>query len=572
MCGIVGVAMPGYLTPVMKDFFQSLLLHDVVRGHHATGVAAIDTLDRSVVVQKKAIASPLFLEDKEAMDALFAPKHNFNVMIGHNRWATVGDKTKDENAHPFQHGHIVGVHNGSLRQQSLLDDHKNFAVDSDNLFYHMSKNGLDETIKKTNGAYCLVWFNTEDNTLNFIRNSERPLAIAKLTNGAYVWASEIGMLRWLIGRNKTLRVATYMDENKQEQQHLFQMIEMGHVRLEFNDKARTFKDQGNLRVVKKVEPTFHSTASWGEDYYGAGRSNSRDYGRSGGGYGGTRTVGDQPWKVYAKARLREFLPAAKYEDDNWLELRFVGNFHEASRTPGSSYKGEFSVFEYRNTQGKIITTHMFVHNGNPCKDWTEADAGKVVYGKISNVTEAGGHSYQRVVNEGSASEFTVSVVGLTEARPNRIWAYIEEGKEIKSTTIDQKEGDKGNVVPFRGATQQETTTTAGSQGTEQSQVERSSSVESFRGASISIANYKLTQGDYLDILAENMGRCADCGAPLYQKPHHSVFLFRHMDKTEGKTYDYLHCSKVCYNNTQFACDEIDKDFEKLFGTGGNDEL
>ncbi len=98
MCGIVGVASSNAMSLPMKEFFQQLLFHDVVRGHHATGVAAIDTMDRNLVVAKKAVASPIFLDDKEMMEPLFAPRHNFNIYIGHNRWATSGAKDKDENA------------------------------------------------------------------------------------------------------------------------------------------------------------------------------------------------------------------------------------------------------------------------------------------------------------------------------------------------------------------------------------------------------------------------------------------------------------------------------------------
>ncbi len=56
-----------------------------------------------------------------------------------------------------------------------------------------------------------LWSGTdrEDNTLNFIRNDERPLAVGKLSNGCWVWASEMGMLTWLVRRHKTLSWATY---------------------------------------------------------------------------------------------------------------------------------------------------------------------------------------------------------------------------------------------------------------------------------------------------------------------------------------------------------------------------
>ena len=81
MCGIVGVAGTGPASHQMKEFFVQLLQHDEIRGHHATGVAAIDTLSRDLTVEKKAIPASDFIKDKEVLDNLFAHKHNFNIYI-----------------------------------------------------------------------------------------------------------------------------------------------------------------------------------------------------------------------------------------------------------------------------------------------------------------------------------------------------------------------------------------------------------------------------------------------------------------------------------------------------------
>ncbi|MSE24831.1 hypothetical protein GKC32_10305, partial [Lactobacillus curvatus] len=72
------------------------------------------------------------------------------VLMGHNRWATKG-KINERNAHPFEHDHIIGAHNGTLRNQHLLPNHLDFEVDSDNIFHAMSTIGVDATIAKTSG-------------------------------------------------------------------------------------------------------------------------------------------------------------------------------------------------------------------------------------------------------------------------------------------------------------------------------------------------------------------------------------------------------------------------------------
>src|SRR3546814_11475199 len=77
-------------------------------------------------------------------------KRTHLMLFGHNRAATKG-AVNQENAHPFNHGDIVGCHNGTLYNVTNLDDHKDFKVDSENIFYDMSRNGAKATIVKQIG-------------------------------------------------------------------------------------------------------------------------------------------------------------------------------------------------------------------------------------------------------------------------------------------------------------------------------------------------------------------------------------------------------------------------------------
>ena len=127
---------------------------------------------------------------------------NVNVLIGHNRYATQG-AINGVNAHPFKHGDITGVHNGTLRQQSLLPESNTFQVDSENLVYSINKIGSESTYSKLNGAAALVWWNSKEETLHFLRNSERPFSYCySKDNKTIFWASETWMLEGILGRNK----------------------------------------------------------------------------------------------------------------------------------------------------------------------------------------------------------------------------------------------------------------------------------------------------------------------------------------------------------------------------------
>ncbi len=196
MCGLVGMAGKIYLNE--KKVMKHLHFFDVTRGKDSTGLAVIN--DNGKVETYKAVGHVFNLWD--AFPKVFDPKdyviNGFNIkaMIGHNRWSTVGASTM-ENAHPFTHGKISGAHNGTLDAYWLdkLDGSDMFEVDSEAIFYSLNKNGVKETIAQMSGAWALTWYDSEANTMNFIRNSKRPLHFVwSEGRDTLYWASEPWML------------------------------------------------------------------------------------------------------------------------------------------------------------------------------------------------------------------------------------------------------------------------------------------------------------------------------------------------------------------------------------------
>ena len=188
MCGLVGVA--GKSDVALEKMFRVMLILDTVRGEHSTGVLLVDTHGDTFV--HKAVGNPYELFDSRKYTSDL--RYQNTVMMGHNRYATSGAVNKT-NAHPFEHGHLIGAHNGTLSTKPLLDDHKDYVVDSDNLYHHMEKNGTNNTCKILGGHFALSWYNRKDNTINFVRNETRPLFYAFTKNKKnVVWASE----KWMI--------------------------------------------------------------------------------------------------------------------------------------------------------------------------------------------------------------------------------------------------------------------------------------------------------------------------------------------------------------------------------------
>lgn len=189
MCGLVGVA--GDITAKTKDVFRTLLVLDTLRGPHSTGVASIGPGGDWNLVKKKG--NPWDLFDSREYNSMIT--YASYALIGHNRYATKG-KINNINAHPFEFEHVVGCHNGTIRGQHRLIDHKEFEVDSENIFHSINEVGLDETLAVLEGAYALTYWDKRTEDLILLRNSERPLFYTMTEDcKTMFWASEEWMLR-----------------------------------------------------------------------------------------------------------------------------------------------------------------------------------------------------------------------------------------------------------------------------------------------------------------------------------------------------------------------------------------
>lgn len=184
--------MVGKITASERTAFQELLYLDAVRGWDSTGVFNVKP-DGSTRMFKQASVPTEFLQRTQAKKVL--SEAGVYALVGHNRAATKG-LVNDDNAHPFQHDAVIGVHNGTLRTTHQLPNSSKFVVDSDNLYYAMTQESIDTLIPKVNGAYALVWHDArEAGAVYVLRNSERPLWYAHSKDKATCFiASEFPMI------------------------------------------------------------------------------------------------------------------------------------------------------------------------------------------------------------------------------------------------------------------------------------------------------------------------------------------------------------------------------------------
>lgn len=174
MCGIVGIISMGRnaFWNAQQKAFKNLLYLDAFRGEDGTGVFGV-TKEGNVQMLKSVLPAGVFVYSDEYKEFEKKMMHKFNIVVGHNRKATVG-KITDETAHPFISGNVVMVHNGKLDNHRK---HHETEVDSEALCKYLEEHdaNLVEAISKLDGAFSVVWYNAQSKKLRFWRNDLRPM-------------------------------------------------------------------------------------------------------------------------------------------------------------------------------------------------------------------------------------------------------------------------------------------------------------------------------------------------------------------------------------------------------------
>ena len=200
MCGICG-AMSQTLSRKELDGFTGLFITSAARGVNGAGVVSFHGKRKPKFTHTVGSSSGL-IRYKDYDDVVYNP--NASIVLGHTRSPTVGDPEDVNFVHPHQEGHIIGVHNGTLTK---VNNNGIPAKQSDSvlIFRDIATRGIDAAIQDVIGAYTLVWVDTKEGTLNFLRNWQRPLFFAmeeeeKEAPTTIWWASEKEMFDFALVR------------------------------------------------------------------------------------------------------------------------------------------------------------------------------------------------------------------------------------------------------------------------------------------------------------------------------------------------------------------------------------
>ena len=225
MCGILTVMTTEGLK-FNKDrarFLREGILVDTLRGAHSTGVFAAGQESNDTLWFKKPIPGYDFIH----VPNYLSMHNNFDKVyyaIAHNRHATKG-LVNAVNAHPFEHGDITGVHNGSLTTFRGLAPNINFDTDSEHIIHSLANRGVEDTIQDLDGSFALVWHDKSDHTMHFIRNDERPFHLAFIKGqDTVVGASDKLMLKLLCSRSDLEIEKLY--QTKVGREYIFQLEDL----------------------------------------------------------------------------------------------------------------------------------------------------------------------------------------------------------------------------------------------------------------------------------------------------------------------------------------------------------
>ncbi|MFY9087950.1 glutamine--fructose-6-phosphate transaminase (isomerizing) [Arcobacter aquimarinus] len=183
MCGIVGYIGKNDTTKILLDGLKEL----EYRGYDSAGIAVLKD-DRIDVF--KALGKLVNLEEKVNTSA----SSNYNLGIGHTRWATHGKPT-ELNAHPHLGEYSYVVHNGiienykELKEELISKGHKFVSQTDTEVIVHLFENFYNQlndttkafksTIEKLEGAFSILLITKVDSSKVFFFKHGSPLIVAK---------------------------------------------------------------------------------------------------------------------------------------------------------------------------------------------------------------------------------------------------------------------------------------------------------------------------------------------------------------------------------------------------------
>lgn len=225
-----------------------------------------------VTITKDIIPSGYFLNTKQVGEA-FKEVTIPSAILGHCRAATIGE-VNPSNAHPFECGDIVGVHNGTLNGDLASEARKLGITDSEMFYRELADTSLQKALDKCGltSAYAFVWIDKTDHTLNMLRNQRRPLYLMyNKGNTTVYWASEKGMLSLLAEREGE----SYFEEPFLLKDDVLVTMELGGIKCKNTEGIRPRYIPPVIPPFRKSDDYEYAKDDWWNNMTSTGTAQSR---------------------------------------------------------------------------------------------------------------------------------------------------------------------------------------------------------------------------------------------------------------------------------------------------------
>lgn len=205
MCGLHGM-LTVKAERNADDFLFSAYVAGSLRGKDSSGIAIVDLAKSEYEVHKLPVNGTFFAAERVASRLIREASRAATLAICHTRHATIGGISIDT-SHPFEcydgdERALVGAHNGTLTNWKHKKGASLYEVDSEWALNHILTEKFD-AFEDFTGAYCFTWWDTDNpEVFNIARNKDRPMFVAMLKTGGMAYASEAGMLYWLLERHE----------------------------------------------------------------------------------------------------------------------------------------------------------------------------------------------------------------------------------------------------------------------------------------------------------------------------------------------------------------------------------